>query len=117
MTILNFTRHQRREDIFNSLNNFKKTYGFKALDIKNGALVSTVWHDDATVGRHEDFNLAIEELLRQTMNEVLNFYRVIFSQDERGRNPAHYGYLVKMKEAETQLIMDLLVSSTRAISP
>ena len=46
MTFLNFVRHQRREDIFASLNQLKKTYGFKALDIKHGALVSTVWHDN-----------------------------------------------------------------------
>lgn len=44
--LLNFMRHQRREEIFTSLTNLKKTLGFKCLDVKEGELVSTVWHDE-----------------------------------------------------------------------
>lgn len=42
-------RHQRREEIFKSLTNLKKSLGFKNLDVKEGDLVSTVWHDESTV--------------------------------------------------------------------
>ncbi len=49
-------------------------YGFKALDVKEGELVSTVWHDEQTVQRFEDFSLSVTELCRQTFDELLNFY-------------------------------------------
>ena len=74
MTILNFVRHQRKDDIFRSLNELKRMYGFKALDVKEGELVSTVWHDEQTVQRFEDFSLSVTELCRQTFDELLNFY-------------------------------------------
>ena len=84
-------RHQRREEIFKSLTNLKKSLGFKNLDVKEGDLVSTVWHDESTVQRFADFSQGVEETCRQTLDELLNFYRVILTQvDENGRNPVHY---------------------------
>ena len=66
-------------------------YGFKALDVSEGELVSTVWHDEHTVQRFEDFSLSVTELCRQTFDELLNFYRVILTQqDANGRTPVHY---------------------------
>ena len=51
--------------------------------------------------------MSIEELLRHTFNEILNFYRIIFSEDDKGRNPAHYGALGKYNKSN-KTVMALL---------
>lgn len=108
MITLNYVRHCRREDIFKSLTDLKRDYGFKSLDVKEGQLVTTVWHDKETMNRFQEFSIRVQELCRLTLDEFLNFYRIIFQQiDQKGRNPMHYCATGKFNKSN-QTAMGLL---------
>lgn len=62
VTLLNYERVCLRKVIFDELQADKQRFKFKNLDIKQGHLVSTVYHDAATVKRHIDFNTKATEL-------------------------------------------------------
>ena len=52
MTLLNYERACLKKVISDELHEVKKRYRFKNLDICQGHLVSTVYHDADTIRRH-----------------------------------------------------------------
>jgi hypothetical protein len=62
---LNYERVCLKKVIFDELVREKQMYKFKNLDIKQGALVSTVYHDADTVRRHADFNMKAGNLFEK----------------------------------------------------
>ena len=51
-----------KKTIFDQLYREKIKYRFKNMDIKQGKLVSTVFHDAETIKRHEEFNIRVQNL-------------------------------------------------------
>ena len=82
------------------------------MDIKNGHLASSIFHDPETVKRHEDFNIRVYNLFEQYTRDILDRYRQILTQqDIHRRNPIHYGAMSKYtkcyKTLETILTIDI----------
>jgi hypothetical protein len=59
VSILNIERIYQKKTLFDQLQRLKQIYKFKNLDIKHGKLVSTVFHDESTIKRHEEFNIKV----------------------------------------------------------
>jgi hypothetical protein len=60
--VLNLERCYLKKILYDSLCKEKKQYRFKAMDIADGKLVGTVFHDQATVRKHEEFNIRVQSL-------------------------------------------------------
>ncbi len=96
ISIINIDRVYRKKTLFDQLNKEKQRYRFKNMDIKNGHLVSTVFHDAETVKRHEEFNIRVQSLFEQYARDLIDRYRQILCQsDEHKRNPIHYAAMSK----------------------
>lgn len=91
MIVVNFLRHQSKEELFMNIKKLKRMFGFKNSDIKHGELVSTGFHSDDVLDRFNEFMRSIENLWVHTFQEYLKFLRVLFwQQDYNGRTPFHY---------------------------
>ena len=77
MTLLNYERVCLKKVISDELNELKKRYNFKNLDIKHGSLVSTCYHDADTIRRHNDFNIQANALFERYANSIIERYRQI----------------------------------------
>ena len=45
------------------------------MDIKNGHLASSIFHDGETVKRHEEFNIRVFNLFGQYARDIVDRYR------------------------------------------
>ena len=96
VTLLNYERVCLKKVIADELNEVKKRFHFKNLDIKHGHLVSTVYHDADTVRRHQDFNVRANALFERYANMIIERYRgILMQQDVNGRGPLHYAAMSK----------------------
>ena len=59
ISVLNIERVYLKKTLFDQLYAAKQKYRFKNMDIKQGKLVSTVFHDAETIKRHEEFNIRV----------------------------------------------------------
>ena len=100
VTLLNYERVCLKKVIADELNQIKKRYRFKNLDIKHGHLVSTVYHDSETVRNHADFNMRANGLFERYTNMIIERYRQILLQaDQNGRGPLHYAAMSKFTKS------------------
>lgn len=93
---MNFDRHLKRKGLSDALQREKATYKFKNLDIKQGSLVSTVFHDNDTIKRHSLFNINLEDtfgMYIKSIHETLRHW--ICSPDSKRRNALHYASMSK----------------------
>ena len=74
-TTLNYERVCLKKTIFDKLQEQKQRFKFKNLDIKHGALVSTVYHDAETLRRHIDFNAVAISLFETYTSRIVDRYR------------------------------------------
>ena len=96
ITLLNYERVCLKKVIADELSEVKKRFNFKNLDIKQGHLVSTVYHDVSTVRRHSDFNMRANALFERYANCIIERYRqILLKQDVNGRGPLHYAAMSK----------------------
>lgn len=59
-------------------------------------MVSTVYHDAATVKRHFDFNIAATQLFERYSQHIIGRYKeILTSQDKHMRSPLHYAAMSK----------------------
>ena len=77
ITLMNYERVCLKKAIFDDLVSEKKRFKFKNLDIKQGHLVSTVYHDAATIKRHIDFNNRAISLFEKYTGHIIERYREI----------------------------------------
>lgn len=63
ISVLNLERCYLKKILYDSLCKEKKVYRFKGMDIREGKLVETVFHDVETVKKHEEFNVRVQVLL------------------------------------------------------
>lgn len=104
MLVVNYIKHQAKEELYHNVKNLKKMYGFKNSDIKHGELTSTGFQNEETIIKYQDFMSSMEHLAAHTFQEYLKFYRqVLNQQDYNGRNPIHYWNFRRNKS-----IMDVL---------
>ena len=102
MVVVNFMKHQTKEELFHNVKNLMKMYDFKHMDIKHGEMTGQGFQNKETVARFQDFMVSMENLAAHTFQEYLRFYRDVFNQqDYNGRNPFHYAHHEKS-------IMDVL---------
>lgn len=91
MVVLNFIRHQIKEELFMNVKMIKKSYGFKHSDIKHGELTSPSYQNQEEQDRFDEFMASMEKLAVHTFQQYLKFLRdVLTQQDSNGRNPLHY---------------------------
>ena len=96
VTMMNYERVCLKKVIFDELQSEKKRFKFKNLDIKQGHLVSTVYHDAETIKRHIDFNLrAIAVFEKYSEHIKARYSEILLSQDRYLRNPLHYAAMSK----------------------
>lgn len=80
ITMLNFERESLKKVIFDKLYTAKQLYRLKNLDIKQGSLVSTVFHDADTIRRHLDFNSKATNLFSEYADNIIERYGTILHQ-------------------------------------
>lgn len=68
--ILQFAHFAAKQRLQQQVQAKKRELKFKNMDIKQGELVSTVFHDEATLKRHSLFNLALEDAFSAYTNQV-----------------------------------------------
>ena len=96
IAILNIERIYLKKTLFDQLYREKQRYRFKNMDIKNGQLVSTVFHDADTIKRHEEFNIRVQNLFEQYARDLINRLRqMLCQQDVHRRNAIHYAAMSK----------------------
>ena len=96
VTLLNYERVCLKKVIADELNECKKRYQFKNLDINKGHLVSTVYHDADTIRRHSDFNMRANGIFEKYASMIIERYRqILLTQDQNGRGPLHYAAMSK----------------------
>lgn len=99
VTMLNYERMCLRKVIFDELQALKLKYKFKNLDIKQGHLVSTVYHDEDTKKRHFDCNIRMTKTFEKYAHHIIERYReILLSQDRHMRNPLHYGAMSRFTQ-------------------
>ena len=91
MIVVNYMKHQTKEQLFQNIKNLKEMYGIKNSDIKHGEFTGQGFQNEETLNKFQDFMTSIENLAAHTFQEYLKFYRqVLNQQDFNGRNPFHY---------------------------
>ena len=96
VALLNYERVCLKKVIADELNECKKRYQFKNLDINKGHLVSTVYHDADTIRRHSDFNMRANGIFEKYASMIIERYRqILLTQDQNGRGPLHYAAMSK----------------------
>ena len=91
MLVVNYIKHQAKEDLFHNVKNLRKMYGFQKHHIKHGKLSGNGFPNEDTINRYQDFMSSMEHLAAHTFQEYLKFYRqVLNQQDNNGRSPIHY---------------------------
>ena len=75
VAMLNIERVYLKKILFDQLLKEKNRFRFKNMDIKNGHLASSIFHDPETVKRHEDFNIRVYNLFDQYARDILDRYR------------------------------------------
>ena len=94
--LLNIERVYLKKTLFDQLLREKNRYRFKNMDIKNGHLAISIFHDPDTVKRHEDFNIRVFNLFATYARDIVDRYRqILTAQDILKRNPIHYGAMSK----------------------
>ena len=113
-TLLNYERVMLKKDASDELTGIKQRFKFKNLDIKNGQLVSTVYHDADTIKRHTDFNVYATNLFEKYCRIIITRYRAILEkQDMNGRNPLHYAAMSKYTKcfSTMKILLDIGVDN------
>ena len=97
---MNFDRHLKRRGLSDALVREKAQYKFKNLDIKQGSLVSTVFHDNDTIKRHQLFNINIEDAFAMYIKSIHETLRAwICTPDSKRRNAIHYASMSKFTKS------------------
>jgi hypothetical protein len=97
---LNLERAYLKKILYDNLCKEKKHYRFKAMDIKNGKLVETIFHDQETIAKHEEFNLRVQGLFESYARQIINQLTQILShQDKQRCNPIHYAAMSKFTKS------------------
>jgi ankyrin repeat protein len=100
MIVINFLKHQTKEELFRSVKNLKQSFGFKNSDIKHGELTSTGFQSKETLDRFNGFMKSMINLWAYTFSEFLKIYRQLLTQqDYNGRTPIHYAKFEKSIKA------------------
>ena len=73
--LLNIERVYLKKTLFDQLLREKNRYRFKNMDIKNGHLAISIFHDPDTVKRHEDFNIRVFNLFATYARDIVDRYR------------------------------------------
>jgi len=61
--------------LFDQLSRERQKYRMKNMNIKDGKLLSTIFHDADTVQRHEEFSIRIFNLLKKYSEALSGRYR------------------------------------------
>ena len=75
--LLNLERAYLKKTLYDQLLREKQKYGLKNMDIKNGHLATSVFHDAASVKKHEEFNIRVYNLFEQYSKDIVDRYRQI----------------------------------------
>lgn len=91
MIVVNFLKHQTKEELFRNVKHLKRMFGFKHSEVKHGELTGMGFQNEETLERFQEFITSMERLCVHTFQEYLKFYRMVLNQqDFNGRNPIHY---------------------------
>jgi len=72
---LNIERVYMKKCLFDDLLNLKNRFRFKNMDIKHGKLDAKVFHDEETARRHEQFDVAVFDLLERYAKDITDRYK------------------------------------------
>ena len=118
---LNIERVYMKKCLFDELLSLKSRFRFKNMDIKHGKLDASVFHDEETSQRHQQFDVAVFDLLERYSKDITDRYKqILTAQDNKlKRNPIHYGAMSKFtkcyKTLEALLSIDIdVVPGTEA---
>lgn len=78
--LLNFERMNLKKVLYDQLCRERQKYRMKNMNIKDGKLLSTIFHDADTVQRHEEFSIRVVNLLKKYSEALSGRYRQILCQ-------------------------------------
>lgn len=110
--MLNLERVYLKKTLFDQLLRMKNRLSIKSMDVKHGALASSIYLDADLIRRFEEFIIGVQNLLEQYARDIVDKYRqVLTQQDIHRRTPLHYGAMSKYtncyKTLEALLTMDI----------
>ena len=70
--LLNIERVYMKKVLYDQLCNEKNRFRFKNMDIEHGKLTSSVFHDEESIKRHEEFNMNVINLFENYAKNILD---------------------------------------------
>ena len=112
VSILSLERTYLKKTLFDQILREKNQSRIKNMDVKHGSLVSSVYQDNDTVNRFENFIIRVQNLFDQYARDIIDKYRqILMQQDANKRTPLHYGAMSKFtkcyKALEAMLSIDV----------
>lgn len=99
MLLINYMKHQAKEQLYHNIQKLKSMYNFKNSSIKHGEFTGQGYQNEELQSKFQDFMTSIENLAAHTFTDFLEFYRDALTQkDYNGRNPLHYAKFEKSIE-------------------
>ena len=83
LMVLNYQRHSKLRNLYQTLYKEKHKYAIKSLDIDHGKLVSTTLHDNEQIKNHFQFNLSAESLFEAYCQDVKQKHCKYLKNDDR----------------------------------
>ena len=112
VSILSLERTYLKKTLFDQILREKNQSRIKNMDVKHGSLVSSVYQDNDTVNRFENFIIRVQNLFDQYARDIIDKYRqILMQQDVNKRTALHYGAMSKFtkcyKALEAMLSIDV----------
>lgn len=85
-----------KKRLYDELQAEKNISRLKNMDVKHGALDSSLYQDDDLTNRFEKFIISVSNMFSTYAKDLVERYGQIFThQDTNNRNPIHYGAMSK----------------------